>query len=121
EPADVLAALQAIEARGAVYSAKRVGQYVSGVFRYAKPSRGLKFNPAADLADALTPTPPARNQPSLAVEELPAFFAVLRRPHRDEAKTRLGVELVMHTVLRSNELRGGRWAEIRGDEWHVLG
>ena len=25
----------------------------------------------------------------------------------------------MHTVLRSNEFRSGRWDQIKGDEWHV--
>ena len=47
------------------------------------------------------------------------FYAALDRPHEDEELTRIALELVMHTVLRSSELRGGRWAEIRGAEWHV--
>jgi len=47
------------------------------------------------------------------------FYRALDRPHQDEPLTRLALELVMHTVLHSSELRGGRWAEIQGDEWHV--
>lgn len=66
EPADVLAALQAIEGRGAVHSARTIGRYASGIFRYARVSHGVKDNPAEGIGDALLPPPATVGQPRLA-------------------------------------------------------
>lgn len=131
EPSDVLAALQAMErrprksGRGAkegkppIYSARVVGRYASSIFRYARISHGLRFNPAEGIGDVLLPTPKTVGQPSLAPAQVPLFMAALQRPHEDEEITRLGLHLVMNVVLRSVELRGGRWSEVVGDEWRV--
>lgn len=118
-PADVLKALRAIEARGAVYSARAIGRYASAIFRFGRIEHGLPSNPAEGIGDALLPRPKVVGQPRLAPAEVGAFYAALDRPHDDSELTRLGLELMMHVVLRSGELRGGRWSEIRGDEWHV--
>lgn len=118
-PPDVLAALRSIERRGAVYSAKTIGRYASGIFRFARISHGLKDNPAEGIGDALLPTPAKTSQPSLRPDQVAGFYAALDRPHQDEERTRIALELVMHTVLRSSGLRGGRWSEIKGAEWHV--
>ena len=56
ELADVLAALQAVEGRGAVESARRIGHYASGIFRYARVAHGLRQNPAEGIGDALLPS-----------------------------------------------------------------
>lgn len=117
--ADVLRALQAVEARGAVYSAKTIGRYASSVFRYARIAHGVRDNPAEGIGDALLPTPAKVGQPSLPPTGVARFWAAFDRPHEDEELTRLALQLVMLTALRSNELRGARWSEIRGTEWHV--
>lgn len=119
EAADVLRALRAVEARGAVYSARTIGRYALGIFRYARIEHGVKHNPAEGLGDALLPAPATVGQPRLAPGEVPEFMVALNRPHADEEVTRLALRLVMHTVLRSNELRGGRWSEIAGDVWNI--
>lgn len=120
-PADVLRALRAIEGRGAVYSARTISRYASGVFRYARIEHGLTTNPAEGLGDALSPRPSVVGQPRLAPADVGGFYAALDKPHGDDDLTRLALELTMHVVLRSGELRGGRWSEIRGNEWHVPG
>ncbi len=119
EPADVLAALQAIEARGAIYSARTIGRYASSIFKYARVSHGVKDNPAEGISHALLPTPATVGQPRLAPSEVMYFYIALTKPHRDEELTRLALDLVMHTVLRSGEIRRGRWSEIQGAEWHI--
>jgi integrase len=119
EPIDVLTALRAIQGRGAVHSARRIGLYASGIFRYARVAHGLRHNPAEGLGGALMPAPAKVGQPSLPPTEVPAFFSALGKPHRDEPLTRIALELAMRTVLRSSELRFARWAEVKGDEWHV--
>ena len=119
EPPHVLRALRTIENRGAIHSAKTIGRYASGIFRYARISHGLKHNPADGIGDALLPTPAKVGQPSLPSSEVAEFYAAMYQPHRDEEATRIALELTMHTVLRSGELRGGRWAELQGDDWAV--
>lgn len=117
--ADMLAVLRKIEERGAIYSAKTVGRYASGIFRFARIAHGVAINPAAGLSDALRPDPPVVRQPALPPEEVPEFFAALDRPHKDSRATRIALALTMHTVLRSRELRGGRWSEVVGADWTV--
>lgn len=124
EPADVLLALQAIEKRGAVYTARRIRGMAEAVFDYAEIPYGVPRNPASPrLLQNLRPVPVARNQPSLPFEGLPRFFEKLRRERvtqaQDDTRTRLAVELILHTALRTNEMRHGRWDQIRGDEWHI--
>ena len=52
EPSHILEALREVEKRDAVYSAKRIRQMISTIFKYAIPSRYATTNPAADLGDA---------------------------------------------------------------------
>lgn len=123
-PADVLDALREIEARGAVYTARRVRGMVESVFDYAAIPYGVESNPASPrLLQSLRPVPAARNQPALPFDRLPWFYAKLRGERcaqaQDDTRTRLAVELVLHTALRTHELRHGRWEQIRGDEWHL--
>lgn len=125
EAADVLRALRAIEDRGAVYTARRVRSMIEAVFAFARIPYGLSAaNPASgELLHSLRRVPPTRNQPALPFTALPEFYRRLRHDRcaqaPSDARTRLAVELVMHTVLRSDELRNGRWDQIRGDEWHI--
>lgn len=124
EAADVLRALQAIEGRGAVYTARRIRGMAEAVFDYAEIPYGVPRNPASPrLLQNLRPVPMARNQPSLPFARLPEFFEKLRFERvaqaQDDTRTRLAVELILHTALRTSELRAGRWEQIRGDEWHI--
>lgn len=122
--ADVLAALRLAEDRGAIYTARRLRGMVEGIFDFAHVSYGVEHNPATQkLIHALRPVPPTRNQPSLPFDAMPGFYLRLRGPRclqaQDDTRTRLAVELVLHTALRTDELRTGRWDQIRGDEWHI--
>ena len=38
-----------------------------------------------------------------------------------EPKTRHAKKFVMHTFVRTNELRFGTWSEIEGDQWRIPG
>lgn len=134
-PGDMLEALRSIEdakrgkhvgpETGAVYTARRVRGMAEALFAYARIPYGLTgVNPAsAELLHSLRPVPAARNQPALPFDALPAFYAKLRGERclqaQDDTRTRLAVELILHTLLRTHELRFGRWDEIRGDEWHI--
>lgn len=55
---------------------------------------------------------------ALKAAEMPEFLQRLRAFEGDE-KTALALELVIHTMTRTNEVRFARWAEIDGDRWRI--
>lgn len=123
-PADVLRALRATEARGAVYTARRVRGMVEALFDYAHIPYGVEHNPASPrLLRSLRPVPRARNHPAMPFADLPLFYRKLRGERclqaQDDTRTRLAVELVLHTVLRTDELRHGKWEQIGSDTWSI--
>jgi len=110
---DVLTALRKVEERGAVEMAHRIKNYVVDIFRYAKAERLCDDNPAADLNHALkTPMPP-RRRAALPKLQLPNFMDALERYDGDKL-TRLALKLVMHTFVRTSELRFAKRPEFEG-------
>jgi integrase len=119
----VLKVVEGIAALGKADAARRAGQFVSRVFRYAinRKLGGVTVNPAANLRGEL-PAVESRSHPAL-VE--PRWFGFLMRiVDSDEigfATTRHGLQLIARTALRPGELRMGLWSEIDWDkaEWRV--
>lgn len=120
EAPEVLALLRAIEAREAIYTAKRICEMVSSIFRFAISEGHTRYNPAADLKPALKPLPKREHRAKLEESDLPEFFRHLRA-YRGDDITKLAIELVLHTFVRTNEIRFGRWDEIDGDVWTIPG
>jgi len=115
---DVLAAIRKVEGRGAIDMAKRSLQNVSQIFGYAIACGKAQRNPAADLVGALKPAPRVQHQASLKVADVPEFLIKLRA-YDGEKQTRLAVEVVMHTFVRTSEMRMAQWSEIEKDIWRV--
>ena len=110
-PRDVLAVLKKIEARGAMDTARRVGQTVGQVFRFAVASGLAERDVTADLRGALTVSK-TRNHP--AITEPLALGALLRAMY-DYSGTPITVAaLKLSTMLlvRPGELRHAEWTEI---------
>lgn len=118
EPSEVLKVLRAVEARGAQDIAKRLRQKISAIFRYAIASDRAKHDPAANLKGALKPPPKTRHMAALKAGDMPEFMQRLLA-FEGAAKTALALELVIHTMTRTNEVRFGRWAEVEGDLWRI--
>ncbi|MHA6644641.1 tyrosine-type recombinase/integrase [Mesorhizobium sp. A623] len=120
EPPMVLEALRKIEEREAVYTTRRAHQFVSTVFRYAIASGMTKFNPAADLHDALKPVPKEKHRAALKESELPQFFQRLSVTPMEES-TRLGLKAVTHVFVRTEEIRFAKWSEFdfEKDVWTI--
>ncbi|MDP1632672.1 MAG: integrase arm-type DNA-binding domain-containing protein [Caulobacter sp.] len=111
EAPEVLKALRAIEGRGAFETAKRVGQYVGQVFRYAIATGMVRRDPTADLRGALHASPRKKRRASVKTRDIPDFITRLRR-YQGEEQTRLAVEFIMHTFVRTSELRLARRQEF---------
>ncbi len=119
EPPELLEALRKIEARGAHEMAHRVRALCGQVFRYGISCGVCKRDPSADLRGALTPVNPS-HMPVIPIEELPqlliAMDACEEAPACRDRLTRLGLQLMALTALRTKELRKGLWSQVNWDE-----
>ena len=117
-PTDVLTMLRKIEARGSLEMAKRVRQVVSSAFRYSVAVGYRQDDPSASLKDAMQSAPRQRHMAALRTEDLPQFFRRLRA-YEGERQTRLAVEFVVHTFVRTGEIRFAKWSEIGDTLWRI--
>lgn len=115
----ILAMLRPVEDR-APDVAGRIRMTTGAIMRYAIATGRASRDPAADLRGALKPTPRVKHMARIEAGELSGFLWKLAR-YDGEAQTRHAIEFVMHTFVRTNELRFGRWSEIEGDQWRIPG
>ncbi|PBB41724.1 integrase [Mesorhizobium sp. WSM3866] len=118
QAAKILEVLREVEKRGALDVTKRIRQSISKVFRYAIATERADRDPAADLVDALKAQPKVKHMAALEADQIGEFMTKLQA-YDGERQTRLAIELIMHTMLRTNELRFGKWSEIKDDHWLI--
>ncbi|MES0058402.1 integrase arm-type DNA-binding domain-containing protein [Mesorhizobium sp. M0041] len=111
EPPELLDAIRTVEKRGAVVLAKRLLQVSGQIFRYAIASGRAQRDPSQDLRGALKSPGAANHRSSIKAGELGDFLRTLDA-YPGQRTTQLALKLVVHTFLRTNEVRFGRWAEI---------
>jgi integrase len=116
---EFLTVLRGIESRGANELAHRLLQICGQVFIYALVTQRLERNPAADLRGALKPVV-KNNHAYLKANELPEFMAKLEA-YDGSLQTKLALQFLMLTFVRTGELRGAEWSEINFDksEWRI--
>jgi integrase len=111
EPRDVLAAIQKIERRGKLDSARRALQLAGAVFRYAVATARLRSDPTRDLKGALTaPTVThygAITDPKRVGELLRAIDG-----YEGQGLTKLALQVAPHIFVRPGELRHAEWSEF---------
>ena len=119
-PKDLLALLRKIEERGTVETAHKVARACGQVFRYGIVTGRCDRNPAADLRGALKARPKVKHMAALPASELPAFLHKIHA-YEGEVQTKLALQLLALTFVRTNELRGATWAELDLDkaEWTI--
>lgn len=111
-PPAVLAALRAIEARGARETARRVRQRVSAVFAFAISEGWRDDDPAAHVARGLRKPAAPRHQPALADPgEARALLAAVNALPAGRA-AQLASRFLALTAMRWAAVRGARWDEI---------
>jgi integrase len=108
-----------VEKRNALDVASRVLQRISSVYRYAIQTGRTTYNPAAELAGSLK-TRKVAHRAALSRAELPEFLSKLQ-VYDGQPLTRLALNLVVLTFVRSRELRGARWEEFDFEraEWRI--
>ncbi|MDO7843423.1 tyrosine-type recombinase/integrase [Sphingomonas immobilis] len=113
----ILKMLRKVEARGAIDTAKRIRQHVSGVFGYGIAEGLVAADPAATIGRALKPIGKKGKQP--AVRTLEAARQLLKDMDVTTAGplTKLASRLLALTLVRPGIVRAARWSEFEGIDW----
>ena len=108
----LLTALRTIEERGSLETARRVHQRVRKIFGYAIAEDLADTNPAAVIAEALTPPPPPVHHPALL--DVGEARALLEAAELVSAApiVKLASLLLALTAVRLAAVLGMRWGEI---------
>lgn len=106
-PPDVLEICKNIESRGSLDAARDLRSRIGMVYQREIALGRCTANPAENVT-ALLAKPRRTNHATISYDELPAFFARLDFEDLD-VTTRLGLEALIATWLRSTELRFARW------------
>lgn len=115
EAPELLAMVRRIETRGAYDLAHRVMQVCGQVFRYGIATGRCTRDIAADLRGALTPHV-KKHQAAVRPEELPELMrAISGYEQFGDRQTRLALQLLALTFVRTNELIGAEWTEFDFD------
>ena len=114
-------AVRPIEARGAVEQAARALRWAKAICRYAVATGRLSRSPLSDVlaSDVLEPRK-TKSHPHLTAAALGDFLRQLHDyPGRPE--TRIAVQLLMLTFVRTGELRAAQWHEfdLERHEWRI--
>lgn len=107
---DLLVPVKAAEAKEIYEIASRVQQRISAIMRYAAQSGIISYNPAVDMAGALT-TVKRQHRPALALNRTTELITRIDS-YKGQLMTRLATKLTLLIFIRSSELRFARWPEI---------
>ncbi|MGH8487598.1 MAG: tyrosine-type recombinase/integrase [Gammaproteobacteria bacterium] len=118
-PADVLAVMKAMEARGAGRSASYVRLLVSQVYQHAIRNLLADYDPAQSLRGALV-MPGAKHRAPLLSRDIPAFIEALDADP-GKLQVRLGIKQLLLTFVRKQELVQATWDEVdfARAEWRI--
>src|SRR5690606_1181407 len=104
--------VKAIEARGALDMAKRQLQKCNQIMRYAVAHDLAERNPVADIQPSdILPARKKRNYARIDAKELPQLLRDMDAYVGGE-HTRLALQLMALTFVRTGELIGAKWAEF---------
>jgi len=112
EAPELLQAIRKIETRGSYDLAHRVLQVCGQVFRYGIATGRCTRNLSVDLRGALTPHV-KQHQAAVRSEELPDLLrAIAKYDEIGGKQTRLAMQLLAQTFVRTQELIGAEWVEF---------
>lgn len=120
-PTHLIEALKKVQKRGAYEPAHRLRQYCTQIFRYAIIHELTDTNPAAEIGMVLKPLVRS-HYACLNIKEIPELLSAIHfnnaRLHTD---TRLAMQLLMLTFVRTKELIEAKWDEfdLENAEWII--
>lgn len=116
---EILAVLRVVEESGALEMARRVMHICAQVFMYAIATGRAERNPVMDLRGALK-SPVVNHRAYLREADLPDYLEKLGS-YVGTPLTKLALQLLLLTFVRTTELRAAKWEEIDWDkaEWRI--
>lgn len=111
---DLLVPVKAAEAKEIYEVASRLQQRISAIMRYASQSGIISYNPAIDMAGALT-TVKRQHRPALVLDRINELTNRIES-YKGQPLTVLATKLTLLIFIRSSELRFARWSEIDFDK-----
>jgi len=114
---DLVDVVREVAERGKVETAHRLGQRIRAILDSAVDHGDIETHAGAGLSRVL---PAKSKKPMAAVgpDELPQLLTAI--DGYPEPVTRLGLKLLAHTFVRTNELIGAEWSEIQDRETWVI-
>lgn len=113
--------IKAIQERGALDIAKRQLQKCNQIMRYAVAHDIIERNPVADVQPSdILPSRKKRNYVRLDAKDLPQLLSDIEGYVGSE-HTRLALQLMTLTFVRTSELIGATWREfdLQGQRWDI--
>lgn len=110
-PAELLASLKAIEAKGHHETARRMRSFAGRVFRYAIATSRAERDPSADLRGALI-TPRVKHHSAILEPKRVGQLLCCIDNYTGSPLVRLALQLTPHVFVRPGELRSAEWSEI---------
>ena len=107
----VLEAIRRVEDRGAIETAKRILQMARQIFLFGMATSRCLGDPTAAVGKALKPNKPPKSRTPLKTRDIPEFYSALRDSDLEQI-TKIGLEFVLLTFVRTSELRGAEWTEL---------
>lgn len=111
EPVELLSAIKKIERAGNNETAKRVRAFAARVFRYAVITGRCRFNPAADLGEALV-APKVKHHAALIEPDDVGGLLRAIDGYKGHGLSPLALKLAPHVFVRPGELRHAEWSEF---------
>ncbi len=111
---DLLEILRRIEKRGALDIASRQRQRCEAIFKLAILTERATHNPASQLVGVLK-TKKVQHRKALDRKDLPAFFHTLES-FDSHIIVKLATKMLIHTFVRTGELRFATWDEFDFEE-----
>ena len=108
---DVIASLRKIEAEGMHETCYRVRQRLEAIFDYAEIEDHCIGNPSKGLQRIFT-KPKSKSHNSLPISELPEFISKVDTSEGVYPSTVLAIKFIIHTFVRTAELRLADWQEF---------
>lgn len=109
--ADILNLLRLMEAEDIHETTRKVRTYIQQIFTFAIAEGVVQHNPATGVIHAMKALPPATHQRSLPFNMMPEFLDAIDRD-QGHPSVKLGLKLLILTMVRTGEVRFGRWDEI---------
>ena len=119
-PAQLLASLKVVEARGRLETARRMRSLVGRIFRYAVATSRADGDPSSVLRGALTAPRVKHHSAVLDPVRVGQLMGCIDA-YSGSPLVRLALQLTPHVFVRRGELRAAEWSEIDLDsaEWTI--